>query len=73
MSRAAALRGDSLDQTGTSEPDAIKRVQQFLTDLTDISAKHGIGISGDAVLFVLEPEDYSARYVIDDESNLQRA
>jgi hypothetical protein len=42
----------------------------FLAELSELSAKHGIAIGGDAVLFVMEREDFSYAYHVDDESKL---
>ena len=52
--------------------DTIDKVECFLAELSEISTKHGIGISGEAVLFMLENEDHVYKYVIDDESRLIR-
>jgi hypothetical protein len=45
----------------------------FLRDLTDLSHKHGIGIVGDPVLFLLERDDFALQYVCDSESGLRLA
>ena len=42
----------------------------FLAELTELSAKHGIAITGTPVLFVMEREDFSYAYRIDDGCNL---
>jgi hypothetical protein len=46
--------------------------EAFLAALTDLSVKYGIGITGDATLFLLEPEDAPYSYQIDSESKLTR-
>lgn len=48
------------------------RCRAFLADLTDICAKHGIGITGDSVLFVMDPEDYPHHYSVEAESRVLR-
>jgi hypothetical protein len=52
--------------------DDMDRCRTFLADLTQVCARHGIGITGDAVLFVMEPEDYPHHYSVDAESRLLR-
>ena len=47
-----------------------KKTADFLTALTELSLRTGIGISGSSTLFLMEPEDRSRNYQIDDESNL---
>lgn len=44
--------------------------ERFLTDLAEISHRHGLGVAGDPVLFVLEPDDAALRYECDEESRL---
>lgn len=58
---------------GTSHVTATRAdTDAFLAALTDLSVKYRVGITGDAVLFQLEPEDLPYSYQIDDESNLTR-
>lgn len=45
-------------------------LDQFLTELTELSIKHGIALVGTPVLFIMEKGDYDYTYSIDDESNL---
>lgn len=45
-------------------------VQAFLHALTELSRQHKIGITGEAVLFSLEPEDMDREYTSDADSNL---
>ena len=47
-------------------------VEAFLAELTDLSVKYGIAITGSPVLFVMGQEDYPYSYYADDESNLAR-
>ncbi len=42
----------------------------FLAELTKLSHKYGLGVAGNAELFILENEDESREYRIDDESRL---
>ena len=49
-----------------------EKLNQFLNELTDLSHKYGLGITGDATLYVLEPPDDSERrYSCDDDSQLE--
>lgn len=45
---------------------------EFLADLTELSLQHGIAINvtGEAVLFTMEPEDYDAAYKMDPKGRL---
>lgn len=45
-------------------------VDTFLAELTELSRKHGLGITGEAVLFVMEYDDNPHAYHMDDESRL---
>ena len=47
-----------------------ERTEAFLSELTALSMKYGIAITGTPVLFVMEPEDYEFPYRIDGDSNL---
>jgi hypothetical protein len=42
----------------------------FLDGLTELSRKHGVGIAGSPVLFVMESDDQERAYACDAESNL---
>jgi len=70
MAKTSSLRAEA--ETKLSETDEMAKARKFLADLTEISAKHGIGIAGEATLFLMEPEDFSSRYAIDDHSRLYR-
>ena len=48
------------------------RCRAFLADLTEVCARHRVGIAGDAVLFVMEPEDFPHSYSVDPEGRLYR-
>ena len=50
-----------------SEPE---KLNEFLAALSELSAKYGIGITGDPVLFVMEKDDFAFAYRVDPESNL---
>lgn len=43
-------------------------VSTFLRDLTELSRKHKIALSGNATMFEMEPEDMDTEYRADDES-----
>lgn len=43
-------------------------VTAFLSDLTELSRKHKIALSGDAAMFEMEPEDMDTEYRADDDS-----
>lgn len=45
------------------------KLQQFLTELTALSHKHGLGING-AELYELESDDSERRYTCDNNSLL---
>jgi len=47
------------------------RTDAFAQELTELSRKHGIGIAGQATLFVMEDEDHRLSYEVDEESNLR--
>jgi hypothetical protein len=53
-----------------SNHDVQDKTQAFLSELTELSMKYGIAITGNPVLFVMEREDYNFPYRIDNESNL---
>lgn len=40
----------------------------FLRDLTELSRKHKIALSGEPILFEMEPEDMATEYRCDDDS-----
>jgi hypothetical protein len=42
----------------------------FVRDLSNLCRKHGIGIAGDSTLYVMEAEDNSYDYSVDDRSRL---
>lgn len=60
--RSAALR--KIDEADAS------RAQDFVRELATLSHKHGIGIAGGPVLFVLERDDGNLAYDINEESGL---
>jgi hypothetical protein len=69
---SARLTPMSPSRSEERRPADVDRCNAFLTDLTQLCARYGIGISGDAVLFVMEPEDFAHRYCADSESRLVR-
>lgn len=50
-------------------PDPAK-VEAFLADLTTACIKHGIGLSGEPTMFVMETDDYERKFRPDDEGNI---
>lgn len=48
-----------------------KKVDEFLSELTELGRKYGLGITGKPVVFLMEPEDQIPAYSIDEESNLR--
>lgn len=50
-----------------------ERLESFLSDLTALSAKHGIAIGDAPTLYVMEREDYAYAYKVDADSVLSRA
>jgi hypothetical protein len=51
----------------SAEPD---RLSDFLSDLSDLSLRSGIGICGNPILFITEAEDISRQYRADSNSHL---
>jgi hypothetical protein len=51
-------------------PAETAKTQAFLTELTELSRKHGVAIGGEPVLFLMDWEDRASAYAIDDESKL---
>ncbi|WP_088346645.1 MULTISPECIES: hypothetical protein [Rhodomicrobium] len=52
-------------------PDATEAVlQAYLQELAELSHRYGLGIAGDAELFILEDEDGSRSYRLDEKSHL---
>ena len=47
-----------------------EKLQQFVSELTALSHKYGLGITDEPHLFVLESDDASRRYSCDQESRL---
>lgn len=43
---------------------------EFVRELTELSRKYQIGISGSMTLFVMEPEDFERRYSCNEQSRL---
>jgi hypothetical protein len=50
--------------------DANEKAKLFLAELTELSKRYGIAITGKPVLFVMEWEDNNSAYFADAESNL---
>ena len=49
------------------------QLQEFLRDLTALSHRHGIGITGSPTLFLLERDDFALGYGCDEKSKLTLA
>jgi hypothetical protein len=47
-----------------------EKLNEFLAALSELSARYGIGITGESVLFVMEKDDLAFSYRVDAESNL---
>ena len=62
---------DNLDnRIRSEEKTSSAKCDAFLSELTELSAKYGIGITGSPILFVMKEEDFPYSYRIDSESNL---
>ena len=55
------------------DPAPAPSTEAFVRDLAELSHKHGIGIAGDPLLFLLELDDFALRYDCDAESRLRLA
>lgn len=63
MTRSAATEPISGGQIDVDEGE-------FVRELTELSRKYQIGISGSMTLFVMEPEDFERRYSSNKQSQL---
>lgn len=54
----------------TLASDEHRKADAFVRELSDLGRKHGIGITGDSTLFLLEREDYQFDYTSDPNSKL---
>ena len=62
---------DTLDNRIYQAPRNVDaETAEFLSGLTELSAKYGIAITGLPVLFVMEREDFLYSYRTDGDSNL---
>lgn len=50
--------------------DRKANLDAFLRELSDLSRKHGLGITGAPTLFIMEPVDWQLSYCSDANSNL---
>lgn len=57
-------------QEGEGQIKFADQTEAFLQELTDLSHKYGIGITGSPTLFIVERDDFALAYGCDDESNL---
>lgn len=48
-----------------------EKLRQFLNELTNLSHRYGLGITGDAILYELEREDSERNYHCNDDSELE--
>jgi hypothetical protein len=53
-----------------SDSETCTELAPFLAELTELSRRHKIGITGDPVLFCLEDEDLDLNYSSDADSKL---
>lgn len=51
-------------------PSVSERTEAFVRELTDLSHKYGIGITGSPALFLLDRDDFALAYDCDDQSKL---
>jgi hypothetical protein len=64
---------DALARDYSVEQASAEDLQAFLVALTELSAKHGIAITGKPVLFLMGQEDYPYSYHADEDSVLFRS
>lgn len=57
-------------QPATQDTDGQGDLPIFERELNALLRRHGLGIGGEAVLFVLEREDFSFDHVVDNESRI---
>lgn len=68
-SSIAFVRGDTVGaRVSTYMIPNPPAVAAFLRDLTELSRKHKIAMSGEPILFEMEPVDMSLEYRADDDS-----
>lgn len=67
MAHAQALKSPA---RCTIEASHIDELNEFLSELTRVSHKHGIAISGEPELFLMERDDYAHSYACDASSRL---
>ena len=60
------MHGTSEVKERRVEPD----VEGFTRELSDLCRRYGVGLSGNAVLFVMEQDDYQLNYSARDGSTL---
>ncbi len=60
----------ALKLVASEAPSVSERTEAFVRELTDLSHKYGIGITGSPVLFLLVRDDFALAYDCDDQSKL---
>lgn len=60
----------AVELTAKSSEDVDAKFKAFTKDLTELSLKHRIGITGEPTLFILEDIDLDRYYTCDAESRL---
>lgn len=50
--------------------EQLQTERQFLSELTELSQKYRLGVTGDALLFIMEWDDDGRTYTTDSESRL---
>lgn len=58
------------DHSQSTAPMDASNCEPFLNALNELSAKYGIAIGGDAVLFTMEHEDFEYEYRANEDSKL---
>lgn len=48
-----------------------EKISRFLSELTDLSHRHGVAIGDEPHAFLIEREDRESSYTLDDESRLR--
>jgi hypothetical protein len=63
---------DTQRETATTAGRGAPDWSAFVADLTILCERYGVGIGGEPVCYVMEPDDYGFGYQIADNGSLQR-